>query len=158
MTFKEIVFESADSSFAQELARALVGKARITAPAFGMILTEMIGKKLMPARLQKMADKAADLQRKIEDKLGSNGILLSPPFAVPAPKHGAPWFHLNSLGFCAIFNILEFPGTIVPVRWTSDGLPVGVLLTGARMADHLTIAAAKALEEEFGGWRIAPVV
>ena len=55
---------------------------------------------------------------------------MSPPFSIPAPKHNAPWTKLNAIGFCSTFNVLEFPGAIVPVHWTSDGIPVGVLVTG----------------------------
>ncbi len=156
--FEELVFESSDTSYWPEAARFLVGKSRVTTPAMALIFTEIIGRKFLSRQLAATAEKSVDLQRRIEDKLGDNGILLSPPFSTPAPKHNAPWLRLPAIGFCATFNVLEFPGTIVPVRWTSGGLPVGVLLTGARMSDHLTLAGAKALEEEYGGWRIAPGV
>jgi len=156
--FEEYIFESADSNYWKEIARALIGKNRVTAPVLGVIFTEKIGLSFMRKRLETTAAMAEGLRDNIESKLGSEGILLSPPFSIPAPKHGQPWLHLNALGFCATFNILQFPGTVVPVRRTSEGIPVGVLLTGARMADHLTLAAAKALEEEFGGWQPAVVV
>jgi len=155
--FKELIFESG-GSYWPELAKAVIGKSNITAPALAMIFTEMIGEKFLRKQLEKTATKVGGLQRHIEDKLGDNGILLCPAYSAPAPKHGAPWLNLPAVGFCAVYNILEFPGTVVPVRWTNTGLPVAVQLNGARMSDHLTIAAAKALEEEFGGWRIAPAV
>jgi len=156
--FHELVFGSAGGEgLPSEILKAFIGKSKVTAPALGMLLLEKFGK-LVPGQLEAAAALVGKLQRRIEKKLGDDGILLSPPFACPAPKHGEPWLKLNSLGFCSVFNVLEFPGTIVPVRWTSGGLPVGVLLTGKRMDDHKTIAAAKAIEEEFGGWKMAPVV
>ena len=35
---------------------------------------------------------------------------------------------------------------------SADGLPIGVQVIGPRGRDHLVIAAARKLEEAFGGW------
>ena len=154
--FEEYIFESG-GSYWPELLKSFIGKSNVTAPSLSLILTEKIGEALFRKQLEKSAASVPKLQHRIEEKLGDNGILLCPAYATPAPKHSAPWLRLPAVGFSSVYNVLEFPGTVLPVRYTSDGLPVSVQLVGARMSDHLTIAAAKALEEEFGGWRIAPV-
>jgi fatty acid amide hydrolase 2 len=42
--------------------------------------------------------------------------------------------------------------TQVPLGLDADGLPLGVQVVGARGSDATTIAVARALEEDFGGW------
>lgn len=55
-------------------------------------------------------------------------------------------------GFWCVFNALKLPVTQVPLGLGSDGLPVGLQIVTAPYKDHLSIALAKILEEEFGGW------
>ena len=52
----------------------------------------------------------------------------------------------------AVFNVLELPVTVVPTGFDPRGLPVAVQVIAARGRDHVTIAAAQALEDRFGGW------
>lgn len=81
-----------------------------------------------------------------------NGVLLHPPHPRVAPKHGRtvgrPWI----LGPTAVFNLLGLPATQVPLGLGPHGLPLGVQVAAASDNDHVSIAVALALEEEFGGW------
>jgi fatty acid amide hydrolase 2 len=52
----------------------------------------------------------------------------------------------------AVFNLLGLPVTEVPLGLNLKGLPLGVQVAAADGNDHLTIAAALALERRFGGW------
>jgi fatty acid amide hydrolase 2 len=54
-----------------------------------------------------------------------------------------------------VFNVLELPVTQVPAGFSQEGMPLGVQVVGARGQDHLTIAAAKVIEEALGGWQQA---
>jgi amidase len=49
------------------------------------------------------------------------------------------------------------PSTAVPIGRTSDGLPVGVQLVGARWADRTCLAAASLLERATGGFVAPPL-
>jgi fatty acid amide hydrolase 2 len=90
---------------------------------------------------------AAELRAVIGD-----GVLLHPAHRGPAPRSGTtvgrPWL----LTPAAIFNLAEVPVTEVPIGRSARGLPLGVQVAGRHGADHVTIAAALALERAFGGW------
>lgn len=92
------------------------------------------------------------LQAKIEDLLGPRGVLLHPPYSRPAPRHLEAMLTPFDPACTAVFNVLELPVTVVPTGFDPRGLPVAVQVIAARGNDHVTIAAAQALEDRFGGW------
>ena len=94
----------------------------------------------------------AELQAELEAVLGPRGVLLHPPYSRPAPRHRDSWRTPFDAACTAIFNVLELPVTVVPVGFESRGLPLGVQVGAARGNDALTLAVARALEEDFGGW------
>lgn len=109
----------------------------------------------MPAHLEQRAERArAALEEEVGEAIG-DGVLLHPPFARVAPRHGAtvgrPWI----LAPQAAFNLLGLPATAVPLGLNDRGLPLGVQVAAAHGADHRTVAAAIELERAFGGW-VAP--
>jgi fatty acid amide hydrolase 2 len=57
----------------------------------------------------------------------------------------------------ALFSVTGLPGTVVPVGFDEHHLPVAVQVIGRRGNDRLTLAAARALEDAFGGWVPAPL-
>ncbi|MEX2196478.1 MAG: amidase [Thermoleophilaceae bacterium] len=81
-----------------------------------------------------------------------DGVLLHPPFARVAPRHGRtvgrPWL----IAHMAIFNLAGLPVTQVPLGLDRRGLPLGVQVVAAPGNDHVTIATAIALERALGGW------
>ena len=81
-----------------------------------------------------------------------DAILLHPPLATVAPRHGRtvgrPWW----LGHAVPFNLAGVPVTQVPLGLSPSGLPLGVQVAAGQGDDHLTIAAALELERAFGGW------
>ncbi len=91
------------------------------------------------------------LAREVEDMIG-DGVLLHPPFAKVAPRHGRtvgrPWVILHA----AVFNLMGLPATEIPLGLNADGLPLGVQAVAGRDRDHVSIAVAMELERVFGGW------
>ncbi|MFA1542601.1 amidase [Actinomadura monticuli] len=81
-----------------------------------------------------------------------DGVLLHPPYPVPAPRHGATVRRPFALMTTAVFNLLGVPATVVPLGLGPDGLPLGVQVAAAPRNDHLTIAVALELERALGGW------
>ena len=51
-----------------------------------------------------------------------------------------------------IFNILGLPVTQVPLGLGQKGVPLGIQVAAAHDNDRLTLAVAKELERQFGGW------
>ena len=91
------------------------------------------------------------LSREVEGVIG-DGILLHPPHARVAPRHGQtvgrPWV----IAPTATFNLVGVPVTQVPLGLNPEGLPLGVQVVSGRDRDHVAIAAGLALERAFGGW------
>ncbi|MFZ4737517.1 MAG: amidase [Bradymonadia bacterium] len=92
------------------------------------------------------------LRQALDTTLGENGVLLCAPYPRPAPRHHRPLLRPLDFACCGVFNATESPATVVPAGFAPDGLPLSVQIVGAHGQDHLTIAAALALESPLGGW------
>jgi fatty acid amide hydrolase 2 len=88
----------------------------------------------------------------MQDILRDDGVLLHQPHPRVAPRHGGTVGRAWVLTPAAVFNLLGLPVTQVPLGLNAKGLPLGVQVAAADGNDHLTIAAALALERRFGGW------
>lgn len=101
---------------------------------------------------QSMIDETLDLAERFRDELYAalegDTILVMPSLPVEAPKHG-PFpivFRFADAGATGILNVLELPATAVPMGLNSGGLPTGIQVVAGLGKDHLTLAAALALE------------
>ena len=134
-----------------ELFHLLRGRARHDAPA---ILIALLEKATHP--LERIARRALveldALKAELEAQLGPRGVILHPPYTRPAPRHGRPLLTPLDPTCTCIFNVLEFPSTVVPMGFSSSTLPVSVQVVGGPGADGVTLAAASVLERAFGGW------
>ncbi|MFG1920124.1 amidase [Micromonospora sp. NPDC048898] len=95
-------------------------------------------------------------------------LLLCPTLAAPQAPVG--WFTADGdpaadfdrqrrfSPYCAIFNVTGDPSVSLPLGTTTDGLPVGVLLTGRYGDDTRLIATAAQLEHSSCGWDRHPAI
>ncbi|MCA9713003.1 MAG: hypothetical protein KDK70_44675, partial [Myxococcales bacterium] len=95
------------------------------------------------------------LREELEQVLGPRGVLLHPPYSRPAPRHGRALLTPLDFVCTGLFNVLELPATAVPMGFSPAGLPLSVQVIARRGHDHVTLAVAAALEQEFGGWQRA---
>ena len=102
---------------------------------------------------QSIVDQTLDFAERFRDELyealEGDTILIMPSLPVEAPKHG-PFpilLRFADVGATCILNVLELPATAVPMGLNRNGLPTGIQVVGGLGNDHLTIAAAMALEE-----------
>jgi Asp-tRNA(Asn)/Glu-tRNA(Gln) amidotransferase A subunit family amidase len=92
-------------------------------------------------------------------------ILLCPPAAIPAFRHGErSWRiegktvnYLDAWSYTEWFNLLGNPGAVVPVCHSADGLPIGVQIVGRPWEEEQVLAVAAVLEKECGAWRVPPI-
>src|SRR6185369_7796980 len=92
-------------------------------------------------------------------------VLLSPVCGVPAWKHRERRWETDtkSIGlFQAMmpvtpFNLVGFPGMVIPYGMTEDGLPVGIQLVGRPYEEELILEVAIRLEQARGPFP-APVM
>src|SRR5690606_37924444 len=81
-------------------------------------------------------------------------LLVTPTVPIPAFSAGREvpedWEHpqwTSWTPFTYPFNLNQQPAATVPCGFTQAGLPVGLQIVGARHADTLVMAAAKAFQE-----------
>ena len=154
--FAEILGEGEPISIAAEFLRLLVGRARFTLPALGLALLERLVQHL-PRRLVEGVPPLADVAAELSSHLRGRGVIVHPTYTRPPPRHR--WAMLAPLHpvMTALFNVLEMPGTQVPVGFATTGLPLGVQLIADRGNDHVSIAAAAAVEADVGRLMPAPL-
>jgi Asp-tRNA(Asn)/Glu-tRNA(Gln) amidotransferase A subunit family amidase len=88
-------------------------------------------------------------------------ILICPVAAVPAFHHGErEWAvegtivkYLDAWSYCEWFNLLGFPAVVVPMGYSSEGMPIGVQIVGRPWEEEVVLAVAAKLEAERGPWR-----
>ena len=151
--YAEILGGDRPVAVVRELVRLLLGRSRHTLPALIVVALEKLSTNFS-GRKHELVAVGKLLQQELEAILGPRGVLLFPPYSRPAPRHGMPLLTPFDFVCTGLFNVLEFPSTTLPVLWHA-GLPVGVQVIARRGNDGLTIAAAQAIEQAFGGWRRA---
>lgn len=141
-------------SVARELLGLALGRSRHTLPALVIAgLEDLLAR--LPSTVDDAVAEGRALQAELEQVLGPRGVLLHPPYSRPAPRHRRPMLTPLDFVCTGLFNVLELPSTVVPLGFSARGLPLSVQVIGRRGHDHLTVAVAGALEEDFGGWQRA---
>lgn len=153
-TFAEVLGDGVEIDvFRQLFLEWPRGRSPHIFPSLGLAFLEKVGK-LIPGRLEKMAEARHALRRTIEEKLGESGVLLCPTWPTTAPRHGRPILNPFHHIYCGAFNPLELPATTVPTGFDGRGLPHGVQIVARHGRDDLGLWVAERVEEAFGGWRM----
>ncbi|MFW5878958.1 MAG: amidase [Myxococcota bacterium] len=136
----------------RHFGRWMLGRSPHTLPALLLAHAETV-----TGALPGLAVRCARLEQELRDELtsalGERGVMLYPSFPRTATRHYMPLLRPFEFRYTAVFNVLGFPVTQVPMGLGEDGLPLGLQVAAAPGNDHLTIAVALELERVFGGWR-----
>ena len=151
-TFRELLHQDQPHSLMRDLLDWSMRRSPHTLPAILLAMTESVTR-LLERRMQHSVKEGARLKQALTERLGSNAVLLYPPFPTVAPRHMHSLIRPAHFVYTAIFNVLEFPVTQIPVGLNEQGLPLGVQVIAPHGRDDLSLACALALEEELGGWR-----
>jgi Asp-tRNA(Asn)/Glu-tRNA(Gln) amidotransferase A subunit family amidase len=92
-------------------------------------------------------------------------ILLCPPAAIPAFRHGERnWpiagktvHYLDAWSYTEWFNLLGNPAAVVPVSRSDEGLPIGVQIVGRPWEEEQVLSVAAVLESGCSGWKEPPI-
>ena len=92
-------------------------------------------------------------------------ILLCPPAAIPAFRHGErSWLvegktvkYLDAWSYTEWFNLMGNPAAVVPVGASAEGLPAGVQIVGRPWQEEEVLCVAEVIERECGNWNIPPL-
>jgi Asp-tRNA(Asn)/Glu-tRNA(Gln) amidotransferase A subunit family amidase len=85
-------------------------------------------------------------------------VLLSPVCSAPAFRHGeGNWQpgtgYRDTMRHSQWLNLAGFPGAVVPMGSSPEGLPIGVQVIGRPYEDEMVLAVAEALESARGPWQ-----
>ncbi len=122
-----------------------------TLPSLAVVCLERLSR-YDSNRNQRVVSLGNALREELTDLIGPNGVMLFPSYANAAPLHAAPLLIPIYIAYPAIFNVMQFPVTQVPLGLNASGLPLGVQVASIRGNDHLSIAVAIELERSMGGW------
>lgn len=149
---RDITNRQSEVNVWKELPKLITGCSDHTLPAMLKLLDSAV---FPPENSEWAENTKARLQDELLDKLGRNGVLLYPSHPFPASYHYTSFLRPYNFGYWAIFNVLKFPVTQVPIGVDKDGLPLGIQVVAAPYQDHLCLAVARELEKALGGW-VAP--
>ena len=138
----------------RELLRYPFGRSNFVLPTLITMLSESILRKL-PLGFDALLLRLARLRESLDAQLGDSGVILHPPYSRPAPRHKLALLTPFDAECTALFNVLGYAVTVVPIGFDEEGIPVAVQVIARQGNDHLTLAAAQVLEGAFGGWRCA---
>ncbi len=150
-TFAELMGEGRAVPAFRELGLWLLGRSEHTFAAIGLAVLEKFPA-LKGDAAHRFIDMAKALRAELLAELGDRGVLLFPPYTRTAPRHHTALLPPIQWMYTAIFNALELPATVAPLGLGARGLPLGVQIVSSPDRDAVTIAVAKVLEEELGGW------
>lgn len=138
-----------------ELIKWIFNLSYHTLPALLLCYLESLTKVLdsFSSQNKKMVQQGYQLEKKLTKMLGKNAVLIFPSHALQAPRHHQPISVPFRFAYTAIFNVLEFAVTQVPLGLSKNGLPLGLQIVAPHGQDHVTVALAIALEKKFGGWK-----
>jgi Asp-tRNA(Asn)/Glu-tRNA(Gln) amidotransferase A subunit family amidase len=105
-----------------------------------------------------------EIREKILLQMREYPVLICPTAAIPAFRHGErEWLvkgkivkYLDAWSYCEWFNLLGFPAAVIPMGYSSLGLPIGVQIVGRPWEDETVLAVAALLEEKRGAWEAPP--
>lgn len=149
LEFTEKVGVTRLSTVIKELALATIDKHTVSFHTLMVCLGELLSKggKVQDVFLKQ----AKEVENKLNETLGDNGILITPPHPRTAFKHNSATFRPFDFAPTALFNYLQFPSTAVPTGFDSQGLPTGVQISATQHNDVLTMSAAWSIEEALKG-------
>jgi len=149
--FDALLTQGGRLALGREYLRLLSGRSAHTLPAVALVGLERIGKRMRKYNA-KMRARFQAFHEEIYALFGPDTVLLYPPYTSVAPRHNRALMPPTKWRFTAVFNILELPVTQVPMGLNAAGMPLGVQVVAGHGLDHVSIAIAQVLEEEFGGW------
>ncbi|XP_054714204.1 fatty-acid amide hydrolase 2-B-like [Uloborus diversus] len=140
--------EDREVSLFWEFCKSLVRKCEHTWPA---LFFATVDRREKDKFYYKCLEEYKILERKLNEALQGDAILLVPTSPDPPPHYLMTIPKYWNVAYTCIFSILGYASTQIPTG-LSNGLPIGIQAIGRQYQDHLTLAAAVELDKVFRGW------
>lgn len=149
--FGELLGNGSPVTSRSEFLKWLLRRSPHTLPGIVMVGVEKV---LASERVntRRFAELGESLRAELDTLLSPNTVMLYPSHRYPAPKHFRAMLQPLNFSYTAILNAMELPVTQVPLGLNRERIPLGIQVVAGHGLDHLTIAVALALEQQFGGW------
>jgi len=151
-SFAEILGGGEPIGLRRQLLAKAVRRSPHILPSLALVVLEKATMGRASQTMHRLAEEGRALKADLDYRLGDDGVMLHPAFPRVAMRHGMAMVRPYEFAYTAIFNALRLPATQVPLGLGDQGLPLGTQVVGAEGRDALTMAVARALELEFGGW------
>ena len=151
-SFSQILGDGEPIALGRQLLAKAVRRSPHILPSLALVAMEQVTTGKAAAAMSRLAEEGRALKADLDYRLGDDGVMLHPAFPRVAMRHGVAMVRPYEFSYSAIFNALRLPSTQVPLGLDGAGLPLGTQVVGAEGRDALTMAVARALELEFGGW------
>jgi amidase len=91
------------------------------------------------------------------DWMSKYDVIISPVASTPARSHGKTFEHVYDFNYVRTHNLSLWPATVIPVCYSSDGLPIGIQIASKPWHDHLCLHVAKVLQNKLGVFPIPQI-
>lgn len=136
----------------KEMFKYLTGQSKSIMPSVIISTFQYLSRNIPKSRQRQLEKVRLQLKEEFSKLLGDNGVLLYPTFPSSANKHFEMFYKLVDANYLMIFNTLGLPATQVHTGFDKNNLPVGIQIVANAGMDHLTLAVAREVQKNFGGW------
>ncbi len=89
--------------------------------------------------------------------LDNYDMIIAPVNAYSAIPHGTFRERYSGFSYTMTYNLTGWPGAVVRVGTSQDGLPIGVQIVARPWREDVALAIAQHVEKTFGGWQRPPL-
>jgi len=114
-------------------------------------------KELTTSELTDLLIELTDYRSNMMQFMSDYDVMICPVNADVAPKHGTSREKIENFSYCYHFNLTGHPATVVRAGTSDSGLPIGLQVVAKHWNEHISLAVAKAIELELGGWQAPPI-
>jgi amidase len=84
-------------------------------------------------------------------------VMICPVNADVAYKHDTARGYVDNFSYVYHYNLTGHPSTVVRAGTSNDGLPIGIQVIAKHWREDISLAVAKLIEAELGGWQAPPL-
>ncbi len=153
----EGIFEGGDASRSLIDFLHSIGTQQFS-PLFQRYLAQSQQFNLTLTEFQTLLSDIAAYRMKMLQALKQYDVIICPPCATTARKHGTTFDNMRDFTYTMAYNLTGWPAGVVRCGTSHEGLPIGVQIVGKSWREDHVLCVAKYLETVFGGWQAPTLI